>query len=226
MKLGLESMICFVVLLAHVLQVALAIHCFKCHSEMSWSDCDLDLNVKPDRDCPEDKIRCMAVMERESPREKMVYKKDCAHRLFNPCHERRVEDCRSTLCDSDLCNFALTPEATLIASGFRCFRCKSTKSWDDCVEKAEEIFCNTGYRKCYKLEFRKKEGTEYIKDCTVPLACGNSSINMPQAANRTIHCCGQHLCNGTGILSSPMVIVGPLLLLIVVFLFDLKTIQC
>ena len=163
-------------------------------------------------------------MERKNPRERVEYRKDCANRLENPCHEKRVEDCRSTLCDGDLCNFALTPSATLIASGFRCFRCISEKSWDDCVEKAEEIICETGYRKCYKLEFKRENGvTEYIKDCTVPLACGNSSINMPQAERRNIQCCGQHLCNGASIKSSPVAIFGLLLLVItVVFLFDVQ----
>ena len=200
---------------------ALAIHCFKCTSPTSWSHCDLLVNQEANRDCPAEKIRCIAVMERKNPRERVEYRKDCANRLENPCHEKRVEDCRSTLCDGDLCNFALTPSATLIASGFRCFRCISTKSWDDCVEKAEEIICDTGYRKCYKLEFKRENGvTEYIKDCTVPLACGNSSINMPQAERRNIKCCGQHLCNEASIKSSPVAIFGPLLLVIVVFLFD------
>lgn len=160
-------------------------------------------------------------MQRESPRDKVTYKKDCAGRLFNPCNGKRVEDCRSTLCDKDLCNFALTPSATLIASGFRCYWCQSTKSWDDCVDSQQEIFCGTGFRKCFKLEFKKPGGViEYTKGCAVPLACGNSSINMPQAEARNIYCCGQHICNGASTSSSPIVLFGPLLLVIVIVVFS------
>ncbi|PFX29901.1 uncharacterized protein LOC111324314 [Stylophora pistillata] len=223
MKLALELMIYFLILLAYGSQVVLALRCFKCESDRSWIECDLD-EKKTVEECSEEQIRCSSIMLRANPREKLKYSKGCVNRLHNPCHQKRVDDCRSTFCDSELCNFALTPEATLIASGFRCFRCNSTKSWDDCVSKAEEVFCNTGYRKCFKMKFRRDNGViEYSKGCTVPL--DNSSTTRRLADRRDLYLCGQHLCNGATIVCSPMMVIfGPLLLVMMVLFFYLKTV--
>lgn len=158
-------------------------------------------------------------MSRGSPRDKTTYKKRCAKRLENPCHDKRKEDCQATLCDKDLCNFALAPCATLIAAAFRCYKCNSTISWADCDENAVEIFCGAGYRKCFKLEFQKSGIMEYTKGCTVPLACGDSADQMPNADDRGILCCGQNLCNGASISSIPIVYFGALFLVSMISVF-------
>lgn len=195
----------------------LAIYCFKCDSYTSWSACDLELN-KNKRKCTESgQTRCLAVMERENPRSKIKYIKKCATRLENPCHDKRVEDCQATLCDKDLCNFALTPTATLIASAYRCKECNSTISWADCDYHAVEVFCGAGFRKCFKLEFKKSGKMQYTKGCTVPLACGNSSRHMPDANDRNIQCCGQHICNEARTNSAPVVFFGALFFVSIVF---------
>ena len=177
----------------------MAIHCFNCKSEISWADCDLSLNGT-ERTCSKpDHTRCMAVMKRENPGDKTSYEKGCATRLENPCDEKRKEDCQATMCDKDLCNFAVSPQSTLIAAGFRCYKCLSTISWKDCDKKAVEIFCGAGFRKCSKIEFKTSGIIEYSKGCNVPLACGDSADQMPNADDRGIWCCGQLLCNGASI---------------------------
>lgn len=199
MRPSLLSAICSILLLAYVLRAGLAIFCFNCESEISWADCDLRLN-ETERTCsgPDD-TRCLAVMERKSPRDKTKYIKKCTTRLFNPCDDKRKEECQATLCDTDLCNFALRPQSTLIAAEFRCYKCDSITSWEDCDQNAVEVICGAGYRKCFKLEFQKSGITEYYKGCTVPLACGDSAELMPNADDRDILCCGQILCNRAGI---------------------------
>ena len=196
----------------------MAILCFKCESEVSWADCDLMLTEK-DRTCsgPHD-TRCMAVMERPSPRDKTKYKRSCTTRLNNPCDGKRKEECQVTLCDKDLCNFALRPEATLIAAAFRCYECASIISWEDCDQNAVEVSCGAGYRKCFKLEFEKSGIIEYYKGCTVPLACGESAERMPNADDREILCCGQMLCNRAGI---PTTYLGALFLVSMISVFTL-----
>ena len=195
----------------------LAIYCFHCESEVSWADCDL--NLKEERTCQgPDQTRCIAVMARTSPIHKTTYKKQCASRLENPCNGKRKEDCQATLCDKDLCNFALSPQSTLIAAEFRCFKCSSTISWEDSDENAIEVFCGVGYRKCFKLEFKKIGMIQYYKGCTVPLACGDSADQMPNADDREILCCGQRLCNGASI---PTVCFGALLLVSMISVFAL-----
>ena len=196
----------------------MAIYCFNCESRVSWSDCDLKLNATERTCAGPHETRCIAVTSRPTPRDETTYKKGCATRLHNPCNDKRKEDCESTLCDKDLCNFALSPGATHIAAGFRCYVCASTVSWKDCDRNAVEVYCGVGYRKCFKRELKKSGGIEYSKGCTVPLACGDSAKLMPDAENREILCCGQHLCNGAGI---PIVYSGVLLLfrLISVFTF-------
>ena len=159
-------------------------------------------------------------MARDNPRDKIKYEKKCATRLENPCHGKRVEDCQVTLCDKDLCNFAITPGATLIASGFRCMQCNSTISWEDCEEHAVEVFCGAGLRKCFKLEFQKSDRTEYVKGCTVPLVCGNSSQHMPNADDRTIKCCGQHICNEAGKSDTQIVSFSIVVFVMTIFLFS------
>jgi len=194
------------------------IHCFNCDSEVSWADCDLDLN-ETERTCSgSDKTRCIAEMSRENPRDKTKYKKSCTTRLNNPCDDKRKEDCQATMCDKDLCNFALSPGATLLPAGFRCYKCASTISWEDCDQNAVEIYCGVGYRKCSKLEFKKSGLVEYYKGCTVPLACGDSAALMPNAEDRGILCCGQNLCNGAGITT---VYFGVLLLVSMISVFTL-----
>ena len=195
----------------------MAILCFNCDSKVSWSDCDLKLNETKRTCSGEDETRCIAITARQSPRDQTEYKKGCTKRLDNPCDDKRKEDCEATICDKDLCNFALSPDSTLIAAGFRCHKCASTISWEDCDQNAVEVYCGVGYRKCFKLEFKKLGMIEYYKGCTVPLACGDSAKLMPDFEDRKILCCGQHLCNGAGI---PTVYFGALLLpMIFVFTF-------
>lgn len=196
----------------------MAIFCFHCESEVSWSDCDLKMNESK-RTCsgPHD-TRCMALVERPSPRQKTVYKKGCTTRLHNQCDEKRKEDCQVTLCDKDWCNFALSPDSTLIAAGFRCYHCASNISWEDCDQNAVENFCGAGFRKCFKLESTESGIKEYHKGCIVPLACGDSAKLMPNAKDREIECCGQLLCNRAGI---PTIYFGSLFLVSMTSVFTL-----
>ena len=180
----------------------------------SWSECDLKMN--DNRLCNDkNHKRCAAIMEAETRRDKIKYSKKCIARLENPCHERRREECRITLCDKDLCNFSLTPTATLIASSFKCKKCVSEISFEDCDYHSVVVFCGAGYRKCYKQTFTYQNGiTEYRKGCTVPLACGDSQDKLPHKDDRDIQCCGQHICNaGVRVKNGPsMFIAGSLLL--------------
>lgn len=170
------------------------------------------MNTKYKTYCPGQHQRCAAVMEAPTRRDKIQYKKKCASRLDNPCRERRLEECKITLCDKDLCNFALTPTATLIASAFRCKQCESKISWGDCDNKAVEVFCGAGFRKCFKRRYSEDQVTVYSKGCTVPLACGNSSDKMPNADKRSINCCGQHVCNTVERNGASVFLMGVLLL--------------
>ena len=178
---------------------------------MSWSDCDVNVD---NPECKEpNKERCGAQMVAETQRDKIEYRKACYDRLTNPCHEKRIDECRITLCEKDLCNFALTPTATLIASAFRCIKCNSTISWEDCDDQGEEIICGAGFRKCSKLEHKKEGFIEYSKGCIVPLACGETGDkHMPDAKNREMYCCGQHFCNRVGINRASNFFFGALLL--------------
>ena len=195
----------------------MAILCFNCESSISWADCDLQLNESKRTCSGPDKTRCMAVMQRESTRLKTTYKKGCSARLNNPCDDKRREECQATLCDKDLCNFALSPDSTLIASAFRCYKCTSTISWEDCDQNAVKVHCGAGYRKCFKLELKKSGITVYYKGCTVPLACGDSADQMPNADDQSILCCGQILCNRAGI---PTVHFSALLLVGMISVFN------
>ena len=159
-------------------------------------------------------------MEAPTRRDRIEYKKRCVSRLDNPCREKRLEECQITLCDKDLCNFALTPTATLIASAFRCKQCESKISWGDCDDNAVEVFCGAGFRKCFKRRYSEPEDhvTKYSKGCTVPLACGDSSGEMPNADQRTIYCCGQHVCNTVERNGASVFLVGVLLLGSIMFI--------
>ena len=193
-------------------------HCLECNSEVSWSECDLEQNYK--KYCNGYYQRCASIMKAETRRDKIKYHKKCVGRLESPCKERRTEECKVTFCDKDLCNFAITPTATLIASSFRCKQCQSNVSWDDCENNEVEIFCGAGFRKCFKSTFDIKNGkTEYSKGCTVPLACGESQYKMPNAASRTIECCGQHVCNVVERNSTSVFLMGVLLMGSVILVF-------
>lgn len=152
-------------------------------------------------------------MKAETRRDKIKYEKRCVNRLESPCKEKRLEECKVTLCDKELCNFAITPTATLVASSFRCKFCQSNVSFDDCDKNALEIYCGAGFRKCFKSTFKFKNGkTEYAKGCTVPLACGPSQEKMPNNDSRTIECCGQHVCNVVERNSTSVFLMGALLM--------------
>lgn len=189
-------------------------HCLKCDSKVSWSQCEIE--TKADRVCTDSAHkRCAAYMEAKEKRDKISYHKRCFDRLENPCHGVRIDQCRVTICDKDLCNFSLTPTATLLASSFRCRQCESNISWSHCDRNSVEVFCGAGYRKCYKEEYKRSDGVmEYAKGCTVPAACGEENLaKMPDAENREyFHCCGQHICNSVVRKSSSIFVIGALLL--------------
>ena len=184
--------------------------CLRCESNISWSGCDINTTYKSF--CGGQHQRCAAVMEAPTRRDKIKYIKKCVSRLDNPCRERRREECRITFCEKDLCNFALTPTATLIASAFRCKQCESKISWGDCDNKAVEVFCGAGFRKCFKRRFTEDGVTVYSKGCTVPLACGDSQVKMPNNDQRNITCCGQHVCNMAERNGASVFLMGVLLL--------------
>ena len=185
--------------------------CLNCKSKISWSDCDINTTYK--NYCPRPHERCAAFLKAQTRRDRIEYIKQCVPRLDNPCDERRFEECRITFCYKELCNFALTPTATLLASSFRCKQCDSRISWTDCDDKAVEVFCGAGFRKCFRSSYLIADDvTEYSKGCTVPLACGNSSVKMPDAYNRDIKCCGQHVCNTAERNGPSVFLMGALLL--------------
>ena len=167
--------------------------CLECESDVSWSDCDV--NQRYSEYCPGKYQRCASVEAKMGSGEKKYVKK-CISRLDNPCDQNDYKECRATICDKRLCNFAVTPSAILIATPFQCNQCFSEISWKDCEEKSVVVYCGAGFSKCFKSEFKEEASpTQFAKGCTVPVACPNSSLNMPNAENRKIECCGQQICN-------------------------------
>ena len=98
----------------------------------------------------------------------------------------------------------------------KCYKCASTKSWDDCEDVKKEITCPAGYDRClkgyvhYKEEGASLEGFE--KNCLTTALCENfDSLDLCKGEGRKceIDCCSGDLCNAAALqLVSTIVLVA------------------
>ena len=87
--------------------------------------------------------------------------------------------------------------------GIKCFRCKSDKGWDDCVNK-NDTTCSSKDGQCVKshlvLEKNGNTQTTYIKECVTKAICDDGcKVFERQGFNvKTCDysCCDSDLCNG------------------------------
>lgn len=97
-----------------------------------------------------------------------------------------------------------------IACGLKCYRCVSTKSWDDCADVKKEMDCPSGLDRCYKgFADVKGEGASvkaYEKGCLSAAVCDTfqKSDFCKGKGECKIDCCTGDLCNAAAV---PMVSV-------------------
>lgn len=89
-----------------------------------------------------------------------------------------------------------------VGYGLKCYKCVSTKSWDDCEDVKAEMTCPTGFDRClkgyvhYKVQGASVEGFE--KGCLTAELCQNfDKIAFCEGEGRKceINCCSGDLCN-------------------------------
>ena len=93
--------------------------------------------------------------------------------------------------------------------GLKCYRCVSTKSWDDCADVKKEVTCSSGFDRCVKAYADvKTEGASveaYEKGCFTEELCKSVVDKVPFCKGKgecKINCCSGDLCNAAAL---PMV---------------------
>ena len=84
----------------------------------------------------------------------------------------------------------------------KCYKCVTTKGWDDCKDIRTEMDCPAGYDRCYKGSAHvKDEGAsveEYGKGCMTKETCNTdlSTIAFCKGKGKCkLDCCSGDLCN-------------------------------
>ncbi|KAJ7375932.1 u-PAR/Ly-6 domain [Desmophyllum pertusum] len=91
--------------------------------------------------------------------------------------------------------------------GLKCYKCTSTKSWDDCAAVKIEKTCSSGEDLCSKAYFNgKSEGVSvegFDKECLSAADCdGFEKTDFCKGKECKINCCSGDLCNAAAL---PMV---------------------
>ena len=94
----------------------------------------------------------------------------------------------------------------LAVYGLKCYKCASTKSWDDCVSLEKETTCPTGFDRCLKgyVHF-KDDGANvegFEKACLTAALCDSTDkIDLCKGDGREcdINCCSGDLCNAAAL---------------------------
>lgn len=93
-----------------------------------------------------------------------------------------------------------------VGYGLKCYKCVSTKSWDDCEDVKEEMTCPSGFDRCIKGYAKVKgdgasvEGFE--KGCSTAALCENTDkLEFCKGEDREckINCCSGDLCNAAAL---------------------------
>nr|XP_058972083.1 prostate stem cell antigen-like [Pocillopora verrucosa] len=89
-----------------------------------------------------------------------------------------------------------------VGYGLKCYKCLTTKGWDDCKDIKTEMDCPAGYDRCFKGSAHvKDEGAsveEYGKGCMTKEACDTdlSTIGFCKGKGKcNLDCCSGDLCN-------------------------------
>ena len=94
----------------------------------------------------------------------------------------------------------------LAGYGLKCYKCGSTKSWDDCEDVQEEMTCLAGFDRCLKgYAHVKGDGASvegFEKGCfTAELCDKTEKIELCKGEGRKceINCCSGDLCNAAAV---------------------------
>ena len=88
----------------------------------------------------------------------------------------------------------------LVGYGLKCYRCVSTKSWDDCASVKKEVNCSADENRCSKaFASDKKDGVsvdDYDKGCLSAADCDAfPKTDFCKENECKIDCCTGDLCN-------------------------------
>lgn len=108
------------------------------------------------------------------------------------------------------------PNVFFSGYGLKCYKCVSTKSWDDCADVKEEMTCPAGFDRCLKgYEHVKGDGASvegFAKGCLTAELCENThKIDLCKGEDREceINCCSGDLCNAAALqLVSTIVLIA------------------
>ena len=98
----------------------------------------------------------------------------------------------------------------------KCYKCVSTKSWDDCADVKEEMTCPSGFDRCYKV-YAHVEGSGasvegFQKGCLTASLCENTAkfdFCKGEGKECKINCCSGDLCNAAALqLVSTIVLIA------------------
>ena len=90
----------------------------------------------------------------------------------------------------------------------KCYKCLSTKSWDDCASVQKAVACDSDEDTCVKIHYDAKSVDmamsveSYVKYCHPKLSCDKDlckTLVLPKGATVNkckMNCCEGNLCNG------------------------------
>ncbi|KAL9985861.1 hypothetical protein ACROYT_G008310 [Oculina patagonica] len=90
--------------------------------------------------------------------------------------------------------------------GLKCYKCQTTKDWDDCDKIKTEETCASGFDRCGKAHVEGKSGETsvslYVKGCATSSQCDpdtsplcKSSDPLDKFCKCNLNCCTDDLCN-------------------------------
>lgn len=92
------------------------------------------------------------------------------------------------------------------AFGLKCYKCTSTKSWEDCDDKkSSEVTCTGNDVTCYKAHYSTADKTiqQFAKSCGPTTHCTKTSNPVCKvhlgASGCDIDCCEEDMCNAASL---------------------------
>ncbi|XP_073238825.1 uncharacterized skeletal organic matrix protein 2-like [Porites lutea] len=176
--------------------------CYYCRTKSGWDDCSSRME---EITCPAEKDACA----------KLYFE----GKLNYTDIKGYVKDCSvKSACNQDLCK-TLQPGATFNkcevhcceGHGLECFKCVSSKSWDDCDSNKQVMTCPSSYDVCGKISCEgKSKGVPskfFVEACLAYSKCNREVCRKVATKSVTIDkchvtCCKSDLCNGA---KEPMV---------------------